>query len=108
MIDLLSICRELRVVFPKPSKLEKVADHFSKYGLGAVEVQDAFRSLTNFWKKDGWVLSETYAIQLEDDEDALFHERGITVIKTPDDLPSDKALLKLIPMGQVDNKVVWF
>ncbi len=109
-MDFFTVCRNLRIQFVKPEKSEIVEKYIldNSEDLSEEELAHAAYSLFKFWKSKGWLVNETFAIILEKDEEALLHDKGITVIKTPDDLPPDQVLLKLIPLGTSDEKVVWF
>lgn len=109
-MDFFTLCRNLRIEFPKPQKLTVLTTFILENSkeLSPEEVGEATSSLSKFWRKQGWLLDKTYAIMLDSDEDALLHEKGITIIKTPDDLPPDQICLKFIPLGKSDERVVWF
>lgn len=106
-MDFFTACRKIREVFPKPVKKAEVESFLSEFNKSEQNV--AFKSLAANWRSLGWQIDfDSFAILLDDDEEAMFHDKGITVIKLPDDLPSDRAYLKLIPMNEINDKVVWF
>jgi len=109
-MDLLRLCRELRKLYPKPIKADcliKYLDANAK-DCSQSQIEDVTNSIGVFWRRLGWFIDANFAIILEPDEEALFHEKGITIIKTPESLPTDQVLLKFIPLGQENEKVVWF
>lgn len=111
MIDVLGLCRTVRSQFPNPAKSSLIYQAV----LDVVgyeppsDVQHALvKTLSAHWKRNGWTWSDTGAAQLNDDEDVLFHDNGLTFIKSGGDVPADK--VRLIPVGYNDThpRVIWF
>ena len=104
-MDLLSACRNLRLQFPKPTKLSLLEEELQS--LDEESKKDAIKSIFSFWKRSGWVIGNEFALVLEKGEEFFAHTRGLTVIKKSE-LP-DQFLIELLPSNvQIENKVIWF
>jgi hypothetical protein len=104
-MDFLSICRNLRHRFPKPIKPSILEEEIQS--LDGESKKDAVKSIFSFWKRDGWVIKDDFAVHLSKDEEFFAHSRGLTLVKQSE--RPDRILIKLLPLNvQIENKVIWF
>lgn len=69
---------------------------------------DLVKALCSHWKRSNWKWHEMGAVQLEKDEQALFHASGVSIIKDAGpDLPGQVYILP-IKLGTTNSRVVWF
>ena len=110
-MDTFTICRLLRETFPLPVSKQTVTervDFLAGELASEPTIVGAWTVLTAHWKRAGWSLTEKCAVYLDDDEEALEHDAGITIIKTLDvDLIGQVAVLG-IETNSPNSKVIWF
>lgn len=111
MINLIGLCRHIKDLFPNPVKSDSIKLAVLNY-LGSdptYDVQiDLVKVIFIHWKRNGWTWSETGAVQLDEDEDVLFHDKGLTFIKTGENIPGN--MIALMPVSYTDShpRVIWF
>ncbi len=110
-MDTFTICRLLREAFPLPVNKRAVSDR-ADYLAGELASEqtlaDAWTALTTHWERAGWSLADKGAVYLDDDEEALEHEAGITIIKTLSGDLAGKVAVLGIETNSPNSKVIWF
>jgi hypothetical protein len=111
MIDLLGLCRLVREKFPIPNTQKEILAVVRNY-VGeepSVDVKrDVIKVLAKAWARAGWVWDDKGAILLDDDEEVIFHGKGLTIVQSIPDMPLDRVLVCPILRNQYHPKVVWF
>ncbi len=111
MINLIGLCKHIRDLYPNPVRSELIKASVLEY-LGSEPTHDVQIDLVKViftnWKRNGWTWSENGAVQLDKNEDVLFHDKGLTFIKSGGDIPDD--MVALIPVRYSDShpRVIWF
>lgn len=110
MINVLGLCRLVRDAFPTPSSPIKIRDFLLKhsgFNLPDDIRKDVVKVLIAQWKRDGWAWDNAGAVRLEPEEEALFHSKGVSLIKLSEDNPG-KVLVLPVQKGKEHPRVVWF
>jgi hypothetical protein len=66
------------------------------------------KSLSAQWKREGWTWSHTCAVKLEKDEDVIFHQNGLTILRSSNLLSPGEIYLHPVKFGQYHPRVIWF
>lgn len=110
-MDTFTTCRLLREAFPLPVNKRSVqdrADYLADELATEQTLADAWTALTTHWERKGWSMAEKCAVFLDDNEEALEHESGITIIKMlGGELEGQVAVLG-IETNSPHAKVIWF
>lgn len=110
MINLLGLCRSIRNQFPEPAPADKiqkaVVDYLGKPA-SSDTLMDLVKVLAAEWKRKGWTWDVLGAVKPKEDEEIMFHPRGLTIIRK---IKDDEKNVWLLPVQthQQHPRVIWF
>ncbi len=110
-MDTFTICRLLREAFPLPVNKRAVsdrADYLADELASEQTLADAWTALTTYWERNGWSVTEKCAVCLDDNEEALEHGAGITIIRILDGELEGQVAVLGIETNSAHPKVIWF
>lgn len=111
MINVIGLCGSIRDMFPIPAPGSDIKKAILIY-LGYEPPQDIqldlVKVLVAHWKRKGWTWDDAGAVLLEDDEEALFHDSGVSLIKSAGDHAPNNVLILPVKYGEYHARVVWF
>lgn len=111
MINVLGLCRLVRNQFPIPAAPSEIRDFLSKHSeqeLPDDVRRDVVKVLIAQWKRDSWAWDDAGAVKLDPEEEALFHQNGVSLIKSAGETHPDKISVLPIKIGKEHPRVVWF
>lgn len=112
MVNLLGVCKAVREQFPIPASSAEV----SKLVLSILNNQEPddnlkqsiIKVLTREWKRRGWVW-DTYAAALpSDDEEILFEDGSVTIVRRLENEPKSKSISITYTNKDFHPSIIWF
>ncbi len=112
MINIIGLCRAIIEKFPIPSSPSSIYQEVISFLGFEPELetkQDLVKALTASWKRKGWDWDPKIgAVLLQNGEQVIFHELGLTIIKSIDEDPDGYCLVEAFQVGETSPKVRWF
>ena len=109
MIDLLRVCRELKIACPAPSSEKTMVAVITKLS-GTIPSKelwnDALKVVTKHWQRSGWQWDRYAAVKLDKYEDVIFNEKDVIIVSTVKS--KDNVEITNIKYGKKHPKVIWF